>query len=570
MKVVLAVVFAILQCSPAGSGELLYNGIQLPDTWPPRGSVFPTALVTPSYLKSPPALIPIDVGRQLLMDDFLIEKTTLKRSFHEPEYYEGNPIIKPDQPWELTSFNYRNQPDFPGPVAGMRGNSPMAMPYSDGVWFDPQDKLFKMWYFGGEGPSPTKSLSTTCYATSTDGIHWEKPKLRAVRWLDVKETNIVHLGKRDSATIWLDHGAKKAGERYKMWLGWALHKSPDGIHWTRVKEFRPAGDRTTFFYNPFRRRWVFSIKAPDGTWQQGLGRTRLYYETENFFRPPKWGSDPVDEKGDVVLWTVADGADPKWEGMEDTPDLYNLDAVAYESMLLGLFTIWRGDTTELRESGRPKLNEVFVGFSRDGFHWDRPVRRPFLPISEKRGDWNWGNVQSAGGCCLVVGDKLYFFVSGRVGASRPGSTSHAHGGSTGLAILRRDGFASMDAGPEVGTLTTRPVKFAGKRLFVNVDADQGELTAEILGEDGKVIEPFQRTNCEVVRQDSTCCSLSWKGATDLSSLNNRPVRFRFHLKNGQLYAFWVSPDETGASHGYVAAGGPDFTGPTDTVGRSAD
>jgi hypothetical protein len=41
----------------------------------------------------------------------------------------------------------------------------------------------------------------------------------------------------------------------------------------------------------------------------------------------------------------------------------------------------------------------------------------------------------------------------------------------------------------------------------------------------------------------------------------------FHLQNGKLYAFWVSPDASGASRGYVAAGGPGFTGPTDTVGR---
>jgi hypothetical protein len=34
------------------------------------------------------------------------------------------------------------------------------------------------------------------------------------------------------------------------------------------------------------------------------------------------------------------------------------------------------------------------------------------------------------------------------------------------------------------------------------------------------------------------------------------VRFRFTLTNGKLYAFWVSPETTGASHGYVAAGGP--------------
>ena len=40
-------------------------------------------------------------------------------------------------------------------------------------------------------------------------------------------------------------------------------------------------------------------------------------------------------------------------------------------------------------------------------------------------------------------------------------------------------------------------------------------------------------------------------------------------KEDALYAFGVSPDANGASHGYVAAGGPGFTSPTDTVGLAA-
>jgi len=44
----------------------------------------------------------------------------------------------------------------------------------------------------------------------------------------------------------------------------------------------------------------------------------------------------------------------------------------------------------------------------------------------------------------------------------------------------------------------------------------------------------------------------------------RHVRFKFHLTNGRLYSFWVSTEKTGASHGYVAAGGPGFGGPIDT------
>ena len=62
-----------------------------------------------------------------------------------------------------------------------------------------------------------------------------------------------------------------------------------------------------------------------------------------------------------------------------------------------------------------------------------------------------------------------------------------------------------------------------------------------------------------VTADRTLHIVRWQGVTDLSSLANQPVRFRFRLKNGRLYAFWVSPEPSGASRGYVAAGGPGFS-----------
>jgi hypothetical protein len=63
--------------------------------------------------------------------------------------------------------------------------------------------------------------------------------------------------------------------------------------------------------------------------------------------------------------------------------------------------------------------------------------------------------------------------------------------------------------------------------------------------------------------------VGWRGAKDLAAIAGKPVRFRFHLTSGALYSFWVSRDESGASSGYVAAGGPGFTGPMDTVGVAA-
>ncbi|MBM4081262.1 MAG: glycoside hydrolase family 32 protein, partial [Planctomycetes bacterium] len=391
--------------------ETLHNGIQLPTPWPPRLADFPDNPVTPPYLASPPQVIPIDVGRQLFVDDFLVENTTLKRTFHLPEYHAGGPVLKPDQPWESW------------------GRGPMAMPFSDGVWFDPKDNLFKMWYYAGHGGG------ATCYATSKDGIQWEKPKLDVV-----PDTNIVHKAPRDSGMVWLDHGATDPEQRFKMALYaggmFALYRSADGIHWTKVGDGAKTGDRSTFHYDPFRKRWVFSIRSGSKR-----GRSRHYWENAAFFA---FSEEARTQQG-FAVWVASDNADPKREDLNTPCQLYNLDCVGYESLFIGLFSVWRGDyrsqpptekAAELQQLGRPKTNSVCIGFSRDGFHWDRPDRREFCPLSEKMGDWNWGNVQSVGGGCLVVGDKLYFYVSGRGGKSYPGCTYTDAGGSTGLAILR--------------------------------------------------------------------------------------------------------------------------------------
>lgn len=519
-----------LLAAQAADGEVLYNGIRLPSQWPPSNTTLRgDPLTTPPYLLSRPSVIPIDTGRQLFVDDFLIEQTTLQRTYHTAEYYPENPVLRPDKPWE------------------MEGSDPTAMVFSDGVWYDPQDHLFKMWYMGGY-------VRSTCYATSKDGIHWDKPSL------DVKPgTNIVQPGNRDSTTVWLDLEEKNPQRRFKLFRchsenGWALslYFSPDGVHWGEpVTRSDSCGDRTTLFWNPFRKVWIYSLRYNAAT----VGRARRYREHSDALIGAHWSS------GESVPWVSADRLDPRRADLKTPPQLYNLDAVAYESVFLGLFSIWRGQPND-----RPKPNEVCAGFSRDGFNWSRSSRAPLIPVSEHKGDWNWGNVQSAGGCCLVVGDKLYFYVSGRAGV--PG-TSRSGVSSTGLAILRRDGFASMDAGNPEGTLTTRPVRFDGKHLFVNTAAQAGDLRVEVLDADGRVIEPFSRANCVPVKSDITLQSVQWKGVDDLSSLSGKPLKFRFHLRNGSLYAFWISPDKSGASHGYVAAGGPRFTGPTDIVGMAS-
>jgi hypothetical protein len=407
------------------------------------------------YLDNPPAVIPIDVGRQLLVDDFLIETTTLRRTFHQVKYCTENPVIRHGQ-----SGGYK-------------------APFSGGVWYDPNDNLFKIWYTGLE--------STLWYATSKDGIHWElgefvapskstrelacvlahpeedspfdsvatafaaggnynvkrgprkvKPVLLKLpknvsagdrvtvtaigadgNRIDLSTLQHVELGfgeagfvlddngtldtssgngvftitaemlassrfdffainpagakegsnlvlqpeSVNSTTIWLDHGATNPGERFKYlasedfhvendeagWL-YTYRSSADGIHWSEPKaQARVWGDRSTAFYNPFRDVWVLSQRTEDDMERRSRsyieGSTILDLMAEVTYNGPRIVGDKItrgEATGKSVHWTGADELDPRHTDSRFShipPELYNLDAAPYESLMLGQFSI---------------------------------------------------------------------------------------------------------------------------------------------------------------------------------------------------------------------------------------
>ena len=53
--------------------ESPYNGIETPPVWPPQHIETDSAPLAVPYLNNSPPVIPIDTGRQLFVDDFLIE-----------------------------------------------------------------------------------------------------------------------------------------------------------------------------------------------------------------------------------------------------------------------------------------------------------------------------------------------------------------------------------------------------------------------------------------------------------------------------------------------------------------
>ncbi len=541
----------------ATTGEVLYNNIVLPKQWPPHRDIHSDEPQRIPYLENRPKVVPIDIGRQLFVDDFLIEKTTLAREFHKPEKYKGNPVLKPETELEKKS---------------RYGNRAVAAPLGGSIWWNPDKQLFEIWYEAGH-------LSNLAYATSKDGLKWERPST------DVFPGTNKILGQApDSWSVVYDYWETDPQERYKMLMRGPDHDSrrvraytsPDGIHWKDHGWGGYCGDRSTFFYNPFRKKWVFSLRWGLNNW--GIDRARGYVEADDFVQGSKWAPSAP------VFWARADKLDKHYDdGIPDNDDfriqLYNMDTCAYESILISFFQLFHGpENAYWAARGLPKFTGLNFAYSRDGFHWDRPDRSLAINSTLKYGDWDCGYVQSVGNLMAVRGDKLLIYYTGFAGDTAGKRNPNAPGGSLnsgmyangamGIAILRRDGFASMNA-QDSGALTTRPLVFTGRHLFVNVDAPRGRLLAQVVGADGKPVAPFTFENCEGVRGDTTIGRVKWKGGSDLSALAGRAVRFEFKLEQGKLYAFWVSRDESGRSDGYVAGGGPGFTSNIDTRGKDA-
>lgn len=189
-----------------------------------------------------------------------------------------------------------------------------------------------------------------------------------------------------------------------------------------------------------------------------------------------------------------------------------------------------------------------VGYSRDGYSWYREDMNPFIPVSENAAAWNAGNVQSVAGSPLIVNDKLYFYVSGRRLDNGNEITT------TGLATLRRDGFASMTGS---GELTTNKLQFDGKYFFVNAKIT-GSLKVELLDENGEVISGFSKDDCNPITGDSTKKLVTWSSNQSLDSIQGKNIIVKFYLDGGDLYSFWISTDEAGISKGYTGGGGPGF------------
>jgi hypothetical protein len=415
---------------------------------------------------------------------------------------------------------------------------------------------------------PWEGWRLALYATSTDGIHWQKPLVGTIEAGVPGQHNAV-AARTGLPNVFKDTEDADPARRYKMityqWdgkshspdspnQGYRTFVSPDGLHWTRHsgKRLCPGADVITGYYDRQRKLWVALAKITDVP--AAHGRRVFWLITSPDFTTwtePQLAIYP-DARDDAGAMARIEEVRSMLD-VPDKPDLvrtefYGVGFYQAESCVLGfpwVFTV----NNQARYGNQEGPSELQLAVTRDLEHWERPFR---LPCVERGTPEQWDSgffvTQSE---ALRVGDEIWLYYTG---------ANYLHGtpclyraddpkrkteytGSIGLAIWPLDRFVSVDGPAEGGRLTTVPLAFTGNRLELNVDAKpnpterdkSGTVRVELLDAAQKPLPGFGLS--DELKVDSLRHTVTWSGNPDVSALQGRPVSLRFHLANAELYSF---------------------------------
>ncbi len=459
--------------------------------------------------------------RQLFLDDYLLgDLYRVRRTVHPPRKYDGNLVVAADRPWEGTAIQIRSAP----------------------CW-DAVEKVWKMWYHAG---------GTLAFARSRDGVRWEKPALGKHDYQGSRENNLVAVRgnpKSEVTHVVLDPDAPPE-RRYKAVLGSSGRQpavSADGYEFTPLPvPSIPSQDESHLNYDEARRRYILTVKL-----RGPFGRSvylSLSDDFESWTRPVLiFHADSLDQKlGEQRIQEHL--ASPRLHHPavnrpdEYNTEIYNMSAFPYEGIYIGLPNYFEASgRTPPAVNNQDGINSVKLATSRDLYHWTKVgERESFIPVSEVGG----GRIDTvqvlAASRPIRMGDELWFYYTGLDARYQPDSERRVPlRGGIHLAKLRRDGFVSFRGGSDEGFVETRPIRFEGRRLLVNAEA-RGEVRAAVVDTRGReVLAGWTREQSRPVRGDELRAEVAWDGHAGIEELRGQVVRFRFYLRDADLYAFWI-------------------------------
>ncbi len=475
----------------------------------------------------------ISIGEetQLFVDDAIVSaKRGLVHTLHQAKKLE-EPVLLPDRPWE-------------GDRVYIYGT----------VHYDADAQQFRMWYLtrlgrGQQQRAPglrERQGDMILYATSEDGIHWEKPEL-GLHEFDGSRANNILIFDKHSPTVIVDETADPA-ERFKIaawdWsreqFGYWVAHSADGLVWNEydvnpvlmnteetLEAITVAHDRRRGEFFAFHRRW-----GDIG----GFDRRLIAVCTSRNFLD--W-SDPE-------LIIVSDEQDDAWvQDPQQRGEFYGMSGFVYGSQFLGFLPVFyvMRDMRDVREKTVGAEQSPWDGpidaqlvHSRDGRTWERFFdRTPIIPRGAP-GSYDAGCILCSADRPVNCSDETWHYYTAI--NTMHGGTLPPKRATIARAAWRLDGFVSLDAGHFGGTVETVPLNLPAGKLVVNADASQGGLTVELLTADGQTLTGYSSEDCAAIRSDSVRHTVSWQEHLQLPA--GEPVRLRFHLDTAQLYSFRVA------------------------------
>ena len=419
-----------------------------------------------------------------------------KREIFKPEKSADNPVfVSGERDYEYNSCGYAT------------------------VIYDGEEKIYKMWYETSNiYDANTRAIKYLCYATSKDGVKWERPELDIV-----PGTNIVMTPDDNpmGSSIIMDKYDEKYPYKFLMRPKYTPavvgYRSMDGIRWEKVSK-TPLIDansdcKVNLYQEPDTGVYCayFRLKK---------GQRVTYTSTSDDFM--KWSTPCLALKPHIGDGTQA--------------QIYGLQAAPYGNYVIGLSPMYNTKRDDLlwgKMEGTMDVSLV-VGESNCSWQWMEPGAR-FIENGEK-GSWDSGMIHPTTSP-LYLDNEIRFYYSGSNFEHGDTFARNENPQGIGYASLRPDGFVGLTAGKEKANLLTRPFAISAPEIYINADCEKGVIRMEIQdGSTGKPIKGYELENCIPIEGDHTAHWVKWKDAVEKEPIVSRSIRVLVEAQNSTLFS----------------------------------